>query len=137
MFIVAKDGQSSDLTFRRYSAMEAYTCDEFDHDSWDYLQRRGQNGRHPSLQNAQRILQPRHFRHSCSLRHRSDQTSPTPRLILPTSSSKHEHSLESTFASLTVLSPGLFLPGRWLRRVFPRSICCQRLPLFLYFRTGS
>lgn len=35
MFIVAKDGQSSDLTFRRYSAMEAYTCDEFDHDSWE------------------------------------------------------------------------------------------------------
>jgi hypothetical protein len=34
-FIVAKDGQSSDLTFGRYSAMEAYTCDEFDHDSWE------------------------------------------------------------------------------------------------------
>lgn len=35
VFIVAKDGQSSDLTFGRYSAMEAYTCDEFNHDSWE------------------------------------------------------------------------------------------------------
>ena len=34
-FVVAKDGQSSGLTFGRYSAMEAYTCDEFDHDSWE------------------------------------------------------------------------------------------------------
>ncbi|KAI0032626.1 hypothetical protein K488DRAFT_49453 [Vararia minispora EC-137] len=34
-FIVAKDGQSSDLTFGRYSALEAYTCDEFGHDSWE------------------------------------------------------------------------------------------------------
>lgn len=34
-FIVAKDGQSTDLTFGRCSELEAYTCDEFEHDSWE------------------------------------------------------------------------------------------------------
>ncbi len=34
-FIVAKDGQSTDLTFGRYSALEAYTCDKFNHCSWE------------------------------------------------------------------------------------------------------
>ncbi|KIJ08780.1 hypothetical protein PAXINDRAFT_88366, partial [Paxillus involutus ATCC 200175] len=34
-FIVAKDGQSTDLTFGRFSELEAYTCDEFEHDSWE------------------------------------------------------------------------------------------------------
>ena len=34
-FIVAKDGQSTDLTFGRLSELEAYTCDDFGHDSWE------------------------------------------------------------------------------------------------------
>lgn len=34
-FIVAKDGQSTDLTFGRFSELETYTCDEFQHDSWE------------------------------------------------------------------------------------------------------
>lgn len=34
-FIVAKDGQSTDLTFGRFSELEAYTCDEFGHESWE------------------------------------------------------------------------------------------------------
>lgn len=33
-FIVAKNGQTTDLTFGRFSALEAYTCDEFENDSW-------------------------------------------------------------------------------------------------------
>ncbi|TRM56273.1 hypothetical protein BD626DRAFT_466674 [Schizophyllum amplum] len=34
-FIVAKDGQSTDLTFGRFSELEAYTCKDFVHDSWE------------------------------------------------------------------------------------------------------
>ncbi|KAF8311422.1 uncharacterized protein EI90DRAFT_3148020 [Cantharellus anzutake] len=34
-FIVAKNGQTTDLTFGRFSGLEAYTCDEFEHDSWE------------------------------------------------------------------------------------------------------
>ncbi|WVO12717.1 hypothetical protein L204_100325 [Cryptococcus depauperatus] len=34
-FIVAKNGQSTDLTFGRLSELEAYTCSEFDQDSWE------------------------------------------------------------------------------------------------------
>ena len=34
-FIVAKDGQSTDLTFGRFSAMEVYLCDEFNNESWE------------------------------------------------------------------------------------------------------
>ncbi|KAF9471402.1 hypothetical protein BDN70DRAFT_820054 [Pholiota conissans] len=34
-FIVAKNGQSTDLTFGRFSELEAYTCDEFERDSWE------------------------------------------------------------------------------------------------------
>ncbi|KAI1784354.1 hypothetical protein LXA43DRAFT_976738 [Ganoderma leucocontextum] len=34
-FIVAKDGQSTDLTFGRFSELEAYTCDAFQHESWE------------------------------------------------------------------------------------------------------
>ncbi|KDQ08498.1 hypothetical protein BOTBODRAFT_48213 [Botryobasidium botryosum FD-172 SS1] len=34
-FIVAKDGQTTDLTFGRFSELEAYTCDEFEHDSYE------------------------------------------------------------------------------------------------------
>ncbi|KAF8333922.1 uncharacterized protein EI90DRAFT_3015015 [Cantharellus anzutake] len=33
--IVAKNGQTTDLTFGRFSELEAYTCDEFEHDSWE------------------------------------------------------------------------------------------------------
>jgi len=32
-FIVAKNGQSTDLTFGRYSGLETYLCDKFDHES--------------------------------------------------------------------------------------------------------
>ncbi|KAI0045877.1 hypothetical protein FA95DRAFT_1617674 [Auriscalpium vulgare] len=31
----SKDGQTTDLTFGRFSELEAYTCDKFDHDSWE------------------------------------------------------------------------------------------------------
>ncbi|TRM65462.1 hypothetical protein BD626DRAFT_399375 [Schizophyllum amplum] len=34
-FIVAKNGQSTDLTFGRFSELEAYTCDQFGNDSWE------------------------------------------------------------------------------------------------------
>ena len=34
-FNVAKDGQSTDLTFGRLSELEAYTCDELEHHSWE------------------------------------------------------------------------------------------------------
>lgn len=34
-FSVAKDGKTTDLTFGRYSALEAYTCDNFNHGSWE------------------------------------------------------------------------------------------------------
>ncbi|KAI0750529.1 hypothetical protein C8Q74DRAFT_1222660 [Fomes fomentarius] len=34
-FIVSKYGQSTDLTFGRFSELEAYTCDEFGHESWE------------------------------------------------------------------------------------------------------
>ncbi|KAF5375646.1 hypothetical protein D9615_009391 [Tricholomella constricta] len=34
-FIVAKHGQTTDLTFGRYSELESYHCDEFEHDSWE------------------------------------------------------------------------------------------------------
>ncbi|KAJ3722772.1 hypothetical protein DFJ43DRAFT_1092245 [Lentinula guzmanii] len=34
-FIVAKEGQSTDLTFGRFSELEAYTCNEFKQDSWE------------------------------------------------------------------------------------------------------
>ncbi|KAF7974286.1 hypothetical protein HWV62_12422 [Athelia sp. TMB] len=34
-FIVAKDGQSTDLTFGRLSELEAYTCDGSQHGSWE------------------------------------------------------------------------------------------------------
>ncbi|KAB5593631.1 hypothetical protein CTheo_2924 [Ceratobasidium theobromae] len=34
-FIVAKDGQTTDLTFGRFSGLEAYTCDEFERNSWE------------------------------------------------------------------------------------------------------
>jgi hypothetical protein len=34
-FVVAKDGQSTDLTFGRYSELEAYTCSESDEESWE------------------------------------------------------------------------------------------------------
>ncbi|KAG8712164.1 hypothetical protein FRC09_020173 [Ceratobasidium sp. 395] len=34
-FIVAKYGQSTDLTFGRFSELEAYTCDKSGHDSWE------------------------------------------------------------------------------------------------------
>ncbi|KEP47580.1 hypothetical protein V565_150850 [Rhizoctonia solani 123E] len=33
--IVAKHGQATDLTFGRLSELEAHTCDEFEHDSWE------------------------------------------------------------------------------------------------------
>lgn len=35
VFIVAKDGQTTDLTFGRLSELEAYTCDEFEKESWE------------------------------------------------------------------------------------------------------
>jgi len=34
-FIVAKHGQTTDLTFGRYSELESYHCDELEHDSWE------------------------------------------------------------------------------------------------------
>lgn len=34
VFIVAKDGQTTDLTFGRCSELEACTCDEFEKESW-------------------------------------------------------------------------------------------------------
>ncbi|KAF5375685.1 hypothetical protein D9615_009410 [Tricholomella constricta] len=34
-FIVAKHGQTTDLTFGRYSELESYHCDLFEHDSWE------------------------------------------------------------------------------------------------------
>lgn len=34
-FTVAKDGQKTDLTFGRFSELEAYTCDKFKKESWE------------------------------------------------------------------------------------------------------
>ena len=34
-FIVAKDGQATDLTFGRCSGLEAYRCDDLDNESWE------------------------------------------------------------------------------------------------------